>query len=428
MPARLPNPALSRIVLIGVGAVPAKFDLPGLPGLNGLLTRLQARLTGTVEQPVTLYNPRSATKVCTAVRRAAAEATDLLLVYCAGHIQPDQHSRPRLILANSVPGELAATAVSMDELTGYITGSPAAIKVLLLDCDGWTVTLPDTATLAGGRSRTQRRTPTVFTEALLVALDNPSPPSFQRLRHRINQELVRRDEPKAQASAAHVALVQGPTSRQPLQDRPADAVPDEPAQAEVGKDPATVGTTQRGDATGVAVLDGVLGIGTAASALWLHASWGYLLTGSLAVILLLGLLGLASVVADRKRPGTTTMLQFDTNGITLRRLAADPVRVPWSDVLTAGLLPPSLCVHRPNDNRDNHVFTVKLRPDAPRPALDLLVPQADRLGCVGLAKVNDLDTTAHELLAVVDRFAQDKAAHSNRDWCARHPELRPLLD
>jgi len=90
-------------------------------------------------------------------------------------------------------------------------------------------------------------------------------------------------------------------------------------------------------------------------------------------------------------------------------------------------MPPDVCVGGPGVH--DHVFTVKLRPDVSRPVIArLLVPEVDRLGYVGLAKVGDLSTTTHKLLAELDRFAQDKAAHSNRDWSDRHPELRPLLD
>ena len=436
MPTRLPDPARSRAVLIGSGTVPAGFDLPRLATLTGLLTRLRARLAGTVEQPVAVANPRSVDKVRAAVRRAAAEATDLLLVYCAGYVQPDQDGRPRLVLAGSVPGELGTTAVSLDELTGYIVASPAAIKVLLLDCGGWTVAVPGTAILASGRSRAPRRTPTAFTEALLAALDSPDPPSFTRLRRRIDQELVRRDEPRAQAKAADVALVRGrgpasglPASGLPVSDLPGEAVPDRPVPGEVrlGTDPAVVHSGERHAIAGIAAVDGLLGLGAVASMLWLPGS-GQLLAGALGLVLFVGVLLLGGVVVGRKRPGATTVLLFDAVGTTLHRLAASPMHIPWSDVVTAGLLPPKACVGESGGPGHDHVFAVKLRPHVSRPVLTpLLVPKVDRLGYLGLAKIGDLGTTTHELLAELDQFAEDIAAHSNRDWSTRHPELRPLL-
>ena len=77
----------------------------------------------------------------------------------------------------------------------------------------------------------------------------------------------------------------------------------------------------------------------------------------------------------------------------------------------------------------DYVVTVKLRPGVPPPDLDqLLLGAMDQLGYLGLIKVGHLDAPTHEVLAELDRYAEDKTARGNRDWCARHPELRPLLD
>jgi hypothetical protein len=426
MPTRLPDPARSQAVLIGAGIVPAKLGLSRLPELRGQLTRLGSRLAGTVEQPATLANPRSVAKVHGAVRQAAAEATDLLLVYCAGYVRSDQEGRPRLILASTVPDELAATAVSLDKLTGYIVASRAAIKVLLLDCDGWTVALPGTAILAGGRSRMPHRPSTAFTEALLAALDNPNPLSFAGLHRRVNKELVRRDQPKAQAKAADVALVRGLAGAL----RISDAVPDQPVsgQIQLGMDPVKVGRSQRRFIRRIAAVDGLVGFGAVAAALWLPGA-GPLLAAVLGLILLVGVARFGRAVNARKRPGVTTVLQIDGSGITLRRLAADPVDISWSDVVTAGLAPPGACVDGYVVHEGDHVFVVKLRPDMSRPVLvPLLIPELEQLGYLGLAKLGDLNITTHKLLAELDRFAGDKAARSNRDWYTRHPELWDLLD
>lgn len=415
MSARLPDPARSRAVLIGAGTGHAELDLPRLPELRGQLTRLGGRLAGTVERPVTLANPRSVAKVRAAVRTAAAEAGDLLLVYCAGHVRSDQDGRPRLLLAGSVPGELVATAVALDELTGFVAASPAITKVLILDCGGWTVALPGTYILASGRSRTRRPASTAFTEALLAALDNPDPPSFRKLRSRIDHELVRRDEPKAQGKAASVLLLRGLADGQPVYDAPG-AAPDRPVPnaIRIGTAPATVRRRQRRRIAGGTAL---LGLGALTAGLWLPP-----LVGVLGMLLFCGLFLLGAARHTRRRRGVATSLQFDATGITLHRLAADPVRVAWSDVITVGLLPPRAYV----DERD-HVLAVKLRPGASWPTPTPLVPGVDHLGCLGLARLGDLGITTHQLLARLDLFAEDKAAHSNRDWRTRHPELRGLL-
>jgi hypothetical protein len=82
-------------VLIGAGVVPVALELPDL------LTRLRTRLTGTVYQPKVQRNPRSAVRVCAAVRRAEAEATahsaaviKVLLLDCGGSRHRHAGQRP----------------------------------------------------------------------------------------------------------------------------------------------------------------------------------------------------------------------------------------------------------------------------------------------------------------------------------------------
>ncbi|MEU8784870.1 caspase family protein [Streptomyces sp. NPDC048637] len=90
----LPDPTRSRAVLIGVDRY---RHLANLPAVGNNVSRLAAlfmdpHLWGLAEQHcVVLNNPPSADTVLDAVHEAAAEATDTLVVYFAGHglLSPD---------------------------------------------------------------------------------------------------------------------------------------------------------------------------------------------------------------------------------------------------------------------------------------------------------------------------------------------------
>ncbi|MDX3714714.1 caspase family protein [Streptomyces europaeiscabiei] len=84
----LPDPAASRAVLIGVDAYQSLEDLPAVANNVTQLAALLAAedLWGLPPENVTvLANPVSKDDVLDAVRDAATEADDALLVYYAGH-------------------------------------------------------------------------------------------------------------------------------------------------------------------------------------------------------------------------------------------------------------------------------------------------------------------------------------------------------
>ncbi|MFE3383450.1 caspase family protein, partial [Streptomyces anulatus] len=84
----LPDPGASRAVLVGTSRYQ---HLEQLPAVSNNLQALAAHLTGPLSlrlpprHVTVLENPAAAHTVVSQVRRAAAEATDTLIVYFAGH-------------------------------------------------------------------------------------------------------------------------------------------------------------------------------------------------------------------------------------------------------------------------------------------------------------------------------------------------------
>ena len=91
----LPDPARSRAILIGVDRTPKHSGLHPLPAVRNNVTDLAAALTDPAIWGLARQNcvvPRDvsdARQLATAVERVAAEATDTLVIYFAGHGLPD---------------------------------------------------------------------------------------------------------------------------------------------------------------------------------------------------------------------------------------------------------------------------------------------------------------------------------------------------
>lgn len=91
----LPDPANSRAVLIGVDSTPRHRGLHALPAVRNNVTDLAAALTSPAiwglapRNCVVPPDVSDARQVATTVERVAAEATDTLVIYFAGHGLPD---------------------------------------------------------------------------------------------------------------------------------------------------------------------------------------------------------------------------------------------------------------------------------------------------------------------------------------------------
>ncbi|MEU1665898.1 ABC transporter substrate-binding protein [Streptomyces sparsogenes] len=133
----LPEPAASRAVLIGT----SRYDhLEPLPAVANNLRALAAALCAphtwglASEHCTVIENPGSAVEVLDAVRAAAEEATDALLVYVAGHglVEP-RRGELFLSLTGSVR-QRSYTGLAYATLRDVVLDGRARRRVMLLDC------------------------------------------------------------------------------------------------------------------------------------------------------------------------------------------------------------------------------------------------------------------------------------------------------
>ncbi|MFJ6805001.1 transporter substrate-binding domain-containing protein [Streptomyces anulatus] len=133
----LPDPGASRAVLVGTSHYQ---HLEQLPAVSNNLQALAAHLTGPLSlrlppQHVTvLENPAAAHTVVSEVRRAAAEATDTLILYFAGHGLIDPQDTLSLALPHTESGRVE-TGLPYDWLRQVLLmDSRAERHVVILDC------------------------------------------------------------------------------------------------------------------------------------------------------------------------------------------------------------------------------------------------------------------------------------------------------
>jgi hypothetical protein len=138
---RLPDPARSRAVLLGSSTF-ADPELPDLPGVRNNLTELADVLTSDWatalprEHCVVLPDESDRGIIGDALNAAAAQATDLLLVYYAGHglIGPAGSLYLSLPNTRSAREMVEWTAFSFETLRNTLAGAQADNRVLILDC------------------------------------------------------------------------------------------------------------------------------------------------------------------------------------------------------------------------------------------------------------------------------------------------------
>ncbi|MGN2638607.1 caspase, EACC1-associated type [Nocardia takedensis] len=136
---RHPDPADSCAVLIGVTRY-SDARLPEIPSVATNLTDLREALVAVSaggfhsESITVLHDPAHSRQIGQAVRSAAQRAGDVLLVYYAGHGLLDQRGALHLTLPDSDPDQIGWTTLSFETLRHEILDSPAAVRVLILDC------------------------------------------------------------------------------------------------------------------------------------------------------------------------------------------------------------------------------------------------------------------------------------------------------
>jgi WD40 repeat protein len=137
---RLPHRERSRAVLIGTGRY-ADDKLPDLPVVRRTISDLAAALTDPVYGVVAenhctvLEDQADISLVGRALRSAASQAEDLLLVYFVGHglVAARRHDL-YLGLPGSDWAEPEFNSLEYDKLRSAVLDSTAATKIIILDC------------------------------------------------------------------------------------------------------------------------------------------------------------------------------------------------------------------------------------------------------------------------------------------------------
>ncbi|HEX4703322.1 MAG TPA: caspase family protein [Pseudonocardiaceae bacterium] len=140
MTPRLPDPDGTRVVLVGCAGY-ADRRLPELPSVRANLTDLGAALMSEegIGLPAThctvVADPSSPTTVGTALRRARDDATDLFLVYYAGHglTWSDRHEL-YLAMTDTNSDDVGTSALSCAVVRQIFLESAAKNRVLIVDC------------------------------------------------------------------------------------------------------------------------------------------------------------------------------------------------------------------------------------------------------------------------------------------------------
>ncbi|WP_051714545.1 caspase, EACC1-associated type [Nocardia rhamnosiphila] len=138
----MPDPARSWACLIGVGTYPRDDGLDDLPAVPNNLDALHEILTDPLlaglpdDHCVVIRDPVNAQELALRVEDVAGRATDMFLVYFAGHGLIDSYFDGRLYLATShaLEGKPHFTSLAYDDLRRAMLHSSARNKVVVLDC------------------------------------------------------------------------------------------------------------------------------------------------------------------------------------------------------------------------------------------------------------------------------------------------------
>lgn len=145
---RLPDPQRSYAVLIGTSTYrsPELADLPAVRNnLDGLAQVLTDPTLGGLptERCITLPDPTDARMVSRTLRQYATRTKDTLLVYFAGHGRISLRNELYLGLVDTDPDELRVSALPFELIREVLGESPAANRVLILDCCFSGLAIPD---------------------------------------------------------------------------------------------------------------------------------------------------------------------------------------------------------------------------------------------------------------------------------------------
>jgi hypothetical protein len=228
-----PNDGCSRAVLIGASTFRSP-DLTAIPAVSNNLQALRDNLTdpehGLLSSEHCLVEGIDASaslpSVGAALSRASREATDLLLVYYAGHGLLDDDGSLYLGLEDTEPRNVGYSGVPIARIKRDLGEARARARVLILDCcfSGQAIAamsapqglvagqlnFTGTYTLTSSSATTPSHAPpgarhTAFTAALLGALAEPTPLSLDQIYQRVHADLDGRGLPAPQRRATNTA-------------------------------------------------------------------------------------------------------------------------------------------------------------------------------------------------------------------------------
>ncbi|MEU1955661.1 caspase family protein [Nocardia rhamnosiphila] len=230
MSSRYPDREASRAVLIGVGTYDHPERLHDVPAVTNNLADLHQLLSApggvlSAQNCWTVEDPGGSAQIGHILEDAAEEATDSLVVYYTGHGVLDSRGRLHLALTGTDPDRTRWTALPFSTLREAILDSPAATRILILDCcfsgrafealsDGPDAVLGE-ADIAGTYTITSSarneasfapigKSHTAFTAALLAAASTPGL-TLDDLYTHTRRHLQRHGHPKPQRRATNAA-------------------------------------------------------------------------------------------------------------------------------------------------------------------------------------------------------------------------------
>lgn len=136
---RFPDPSKSTAVLIGTTTYRSPH-LPDIPQVGHNLDDLSKVLTDPVtgvfhpRRCTVLQDPADPETVGNTLEEAAHAASDVLLVYFAGHGLVSKDSKLRLTVPGTTPERCRYDGVPFDWVREILSETPAKVKVLVLDC------------------------------------------------------------------------------------------------------------------------------------------------------------------------------------------------------------------------------------------------------------------------------------------------------
>ncbi|MES4909183.1 MULTISPECIES: caspase family protein [unclassified Streptomyces] len=424
-----PDGELSRVVLLGTAEYQSA-ELTSLPAVRGNLAGLRAALTDP-DRGLLLPShcrvlgdgePVATPAVGAALATAAQEATDLLLVYYAGHGLLDEDGRLYLSLTDTDPDNVGFSAIPVELILRLVGRARAKARVLILDCcfSGRAVAamasrrsivagqleLSGTYTLTSTTHTAPSFAPpgephTAFTGALLRALTGPEPLTLDGIHAFIDAELAGRGLPRPQRRAVNAAgtltLVRAPvrTAVEPAAGAPELAVPGEAA---FGRPPVRHWVRRL-----CRLLAGGL---VAATPPMTYAAWVPLKGGPYALIIPLFTLLMAGVCHTTldHRPHLTV----NATGLSLSSDPAtgDRTDIPWEDVMYVGLLHRAELGYGDGKKTYENILLVRPRPGASLWLVSSLGRgELDNLGYHALGTLNEFDADPVLLREAVLGFA-----------------------